>query len=170
MIGPVPVNSSFSLLAYALNSEGAYEDVTSKTVWSTSDASVIRQSSNPVISFASFAGVGVGRATITAEYAGFSHSVTFETYRSDQPAYPMLTIRGNVLAMGTSSSARATLQRTASDVYDVTTLAEWTSSDPAVATVTFGGVISARTPGTVLITASYLGISGSSLMSVMPRR
>src|SRR6267142_2500907 len=67
---------------------------------------------------------------------------------------------GRIRGIFTFSHLRDVQERPAGDVYDVTTLAEWTSSDPAVATVTFGGVISARTPGTVLITASYLGISG----------
>jgi hypothetical protein len=169
-LGPVPVVTTFSLRAYAVHRDGGYEDVTTKTVWSTSDETVI---SGPSIAggLARFNGVSPGTGVITAAYAGASHSITVETYRSDRLVYPRIIVSGTgPLFLGSGSTTRATFQRTANESLNVTTVAAWTTSDPAVATVTSDGIISARTPGTVLITASYLGVSGSYLVSVQPNR
>ena len=169
-LGPLPVVATFSLHSYALDRDGGYDDVTAKTVWSTSDATVI---GGPSIAggLARFNAVGPGTGVITAAYAGASHSITVETYRSDRLVYPRLIVSGTgPLLLGAGSTARVTYQRTANESLNVTTIAAWTTSDPTVATVTSDGTIFAMGPGTVLITASYLGVSGSYLVSVQPNR
>lgn len=167
-MGPVPVSSSFGLIAYAVDSDDAYEDVTGRVSWSTSDASIISRGAPGVISFGA---IGAGTATITAQYQGFSTTVTVVTIRADRPVYPSLVITGgDARSVGTAAPAVARLQRSPSDTQDVTALASWSSSDPRVATVAADGMVRAHAPGTAQITASYSGLSTWYNMSVSPAR
>jgi hypothetical protein len=171
-LGPVPVISGFGLFAYVLNSAGAYEDVTMRASWSTSDPLVIsRAATTPTTGPMPFIAMSVGTAVITAQYQGFSTSVTIATFRRDRPAYPTLIVSGgDARSLGSSTPAIATLQQSATESQNVTTLASWSSSDGTVATVGSDGVVRAIAPGTTLITASFNGLSASYLLSVSPVR
>jgi Big-like domain-containing protein len=171
-LGPVPVVSGFALFAYVLNSEGAYEDVTMRASWSTSDPSVIsRAATTSTIGPMPFVAMSVGTAVITAQYQGFSTSVTIATFRRDRPAFPTLMVTGgDARLLRSSAPATATLQQSATESQTVTTLVSWSSSDGTVATVGSDGMVRAMGPGTTLITASFNGLSASYLLSVSPAR
>jgi len=51
---------------------------------------------------------------------------------------------------------------------DVTGLAEWSTGNPAIATVSSGGLVSVLAAGEVSIRASYKGVSGFAIVSVSP--
>jgi len=170
-IGPVRLTLGFTLAAYLLNSDGAYEDVTARVSWSVSDSAILSRRATIPTAPVAFVATGVGMTDITAQYQGLSSSVTIVTVLTDRPAYPMLTVSpGDPQVIGRSSAARAILQINPSESQVVTPLASWTSSDPAVATVSNDGMVSAVGPGTTLITASYTGFGASYLMSVVPPR
>jgi hypothetical protein len=170
-LGPVSVISGFGLLAYTLNSDGAYEDVTTKAAWSSSDPSVIsRGAVVPTFGPMPFVAIGPGSADITAQYLGFSTSVPMVTFRADRPAFPSLTISspGDPRTVGTSAPSVARVQRSATDSQDVTTVATWSSSDPHAVSVAADGSVRAIAPGTAQITASYNGLTAWYGLSVAP--
>jgi Bacterial Ig-like domain (group 2). len=171
-VGPVPVISSFALMAYSVNSEGAFEDVTKKAAWSTSDPSVIVRSVSQSSITEVFAAMAPGSANITAQYQGFSTTITIVAFRPDRLIYPSLTIssRGDPRLAGASVPSVVRLYRGSADFDDVTRLAAWSSSDPGVATVSADGTVRGVAPGTTQIVASYTGLTTSYALSIPPTR
>jgi hypothetical protein len=86
-----------------------------------------------------------------------------------QTAAPIqyVSVTGNFLigAVGGTTQLKANANTT-SGSQDVTSQATWTSSNESVATVSSGGLVSARGTGLAVITASYQGISGPGGLSV----
>lgn len=171
-LGPVPVVSSFGLMAYSVNSEGAFEDVTKKAAWSTSDPAVIGRSLSQSSIAEVFAAFAPGSGNITAQYQGFSTTITVVSFRPDRAVYPSLTIssRGDPRLVGASGPSVVRLYRGSTDFDDVTRLATWSSSDPGVATVSADGTVLGVAPGTTQIRAAYAGLTTSYALSIPPRR
>jgi uncharacterized protein YjdB len=77
------------------------------------------------------------------------------------PAAPAVRVGGTItLAAELRDAAGATIPAT---------VLTWSSSAPAVATVSATGVVSALTPGTARIAASAFGRSGTTTVTVLPR-
>lgn len=78
-----------------------------------------------------------------------------------------VSVTGNFLigAVGGSTQLRAAANTT-SGPQDATGQAIWSSSNDAIATVSSGGLVSAKGAGLVLITANYQGVSGYGGISV----
>jgi hypothetical protein len=87
----------------------------------------------------------------------------------NQPVAPTLyvSVTGNFLiaAVGGSTQLRANAN-TRSGAQDVTSLAIWHSSNDSVATVSPGGLVSAKGTGLVVITATHQGLTGAGGISV----
>jgi uncharacterized protein YjdB len=81
-------------------------------------------------------------------------------------AVSSVTVTGTPPAVGASSqySATATMSNGTTEV--VTTSATWTSSNPDIATVTPGGLVTAIAEGTVTIQATFDNISGTTQAAV----
>jgi len=171
-LGPAPVVSSFGLMAYSVNSEGAFEEVTKKATWSTSDPAVVVRSTSQSAITENFAAIAPGSADITAQYQGFSTTITVVAFRPDRPVYPSLMIssRGDPRIPGASVPSVVRLYRASADFDDVTRLATWSSSDPGVATVSADGMVRGIAPGTTQIVASYGGLTSSYALSIAPTR
>lgn len=130
-------------------------DLTNAARWQTSDYQKAF-----IDSFGVVTGVAAGSATITASYAG--QSATAQLAVTDAvvqnlavtPAAPGITL-GSVL----SFTAMATFSDGSSQ--DVTSLVQWSSSDPKVACVNGYGVASSVSQGQTTITATAKGNPGS---------
>jgi len=91
---------------------------------------------------------------------------------SQQGQSPMASVQYVSVTGGFAvASAGATTQlranaNTSSGFQDVTGQATWTTSNDSLATVSSGGVVTARGGGLVVITASYQGLSGSAGIAV----
>lgn len=68
--------------------------------------------------------------------------------------------------MATTADLTATAHYSDDSTTDVTTDADWSSSDEGVATVSAAGVVTAVGAGTTTVTASYQGQSGTSAITV----
>jgi hypothetical protein len=164
--GFAAVGSTYSFLAYTLTSDGAYEDVTSRTTWVSSDAGVLR----PGATVAAFAAVASGPVEVVARHREFVHSIPMFVIRPDRQPYPYLSISaGAPRTLGEASQAVARVQQSATVSQVVTDFATWASSNPGVATVN-RGLVTAVSTGTTQITASYDGLSAFYNLSVRPRR
>ena len=69
-------------------------------------------------------------------------------------------------AAGQQAVCQASLQFPDGSKQDQTRAAQWSSSLPAIASVSATGVVTATQPGTATITASYLGLAGSVAITV----
>jgi len=173
-----PTNPTVSLLSpnQPFVATAIYTDYSRATVTASADWS----SSNPAVAAISNSGATIGRATgltvgsvtITATYDGMSASTTLTvqdkkvtTIQVTQvtPTYP-------TAHLGIDQAFVATALYDNGTTGPVTGLATWTSSDPTVAGVgTGGGTAGVATPvkaGTTTITATYEGVSGTTLLTV----
>jgi uncharacterized protein YjdB len=147
------------LTATERSTTGTTKDVTTIAVWTSSNTGVAQVSSTGLVT-----AVAIGEATITATDAGTTGtwvvSVTAATVTSLLVAGP-----GSLSSTQTSQmSAVASLVGGSTQV--VTTAAAWQSSNPRVATVDGSGLLTAVAPGTTTITATYMGLAGTWVVTV----
>lgn len=173
----VPVASHIALSAWTVSPHGAYEDVTTRASWQTSDASV----ATVRVDGRFYAQVAMGtleqrEARITASYGGATDAIQVRTAArvTTFPALTIVTTGGHPLVVPTPGlipaalgrfSVRAVLRTSAAAAIDVG--AQWTSSRPEVAAYV-PGQVNALQPGTTLLTASHSGVSAATWISVAP--
>lgn len=167
-LGPQPVGASFSLQAYIVNSDGAYEDVSARASWSSSNPVVVTVAANP----SSFTALAAGVADTSASFQGLT-STTRVTVFEPERQFPFLNIiPGDPHLIGRTASALVSLRVSSTQTAPLGTPASWTSSDSRVVTVTPTGnttaQVTAAGTGTAQITASFNGMSASYGVSVQP--
>ena len=159
------VGSNVSLIAYAVDADGVYRDVTPAATWLTSDRLILRPAT---FDSAAFTAIAIGTATITAVYQGATGTLPVTVAPTRTAPYLDLS-PGDPFTVGAAAQARATLINSNAPSQTVTDFAAWTSSDPAVATVE-RGLVRAVSPGTAHITASYGGFTSRYALSIRPRQ
>ncbi len=171
-----PTNPSIANgLRQALHATGIYtdqsaHDLTNSVTWSSSAAGVATVS-NMAGSNGSATTVSPGSTTITATLGGVSGStnltVTAATLVSLGVTPPNPTI-----AKGLQSQFTAIGTYTDNSMQNLTALVQWSSSDPAVATVSnalgYDGLGVGLNPGSTTITANLGGASASTVLTVTP--
>jgi|SRR6267142_3233849 len=162
-MGPALVGSGFAFRAYTVDSDGVYEDVTSKAAWSSSNSGVAALTTAP----SGFSAFAPGLADISATYQGMTSSVTVTVVEPDRE-FPVLKLgSGDPQVIGRTSVATAMLMTNRTQGVNVTGSATWSSSDPSVAAV-LAGSVTAVGAGTARITARFNGLSASYGLSVQP--
>ena len=103
--------------------------------------------------------VAPGTTTITATYAGVSGTLAVTVVNE---AVTSIVFYGNTTVL-VSATAQLTASATFADgsAEIVTNVATWESSDTTKATVSSTGLVTWVATGTATITATYLGTSGS---------
>jgi uncharacterized protein YjdB len=142
---------------------GSYSDssthsITNAVTWVSSNKAVATVSSNGVVT-----AQGAGTATITATQNGISGSQGL-VVTSSQVTSIAITSTNSSSKLAEATSVQLTATGTFADgtTQNLTNVATWTSSNPAIATVSRnGGVVTGFAPGTVNITAVFNGIGGS---------
>jgi hypothetical protein len=145
-------------------SNGTQQNVTGRATWSTS---------NPMVATINGMGVATARAvgttTISATFMGLSAS-TILTVTDAVPVSISVTPIAPSIAAGTNLAFQATAIFSDNTTQNVTAQATWTSSDTTVAQITTAGPMRGQarglTPGTTTITASWQGLSGSTILTV----
>jgi trimeric autotransporter adhesin len=151
---------SSSLTATGVFSDGSTQNLTTSAAWS---------SSNPTVLTISASGaalpIAVGTVTVNATIGSVSGSasvtVTAATLRSIQ-----LSASQGSLAAGLSESVTATGTYSDGSIQNINGSVQWTSSSPAVATVSAAGVALAIAPGSTTITATLNGVSATLELNV----
>jgi uncharacterized protein YjdB len=159
----IPVQATTQFTATAVFTDNTTRNVTTLATWS---------SSNSGVAVVTNAGANIGRATALAE----GSSTITATYQGSSGA-SVLTVAGSVQSISVTPAnpttvlgvpvpfvATAILSNNTTLV--VTGNSAWVSSDASVATVTGGGVAAPVKAGTATITATYLGKSGASSLTV----
>jgi len=162
-MGEVPVGSLGAFSAFAIRSDGAWEDVTSKTTWSSPDPLVFRS-----LGQGRFFADSLGRSGVRAQYEGlaeFVDIVVIDPARRPTPRLNLTMAAPN--AVGASAQATAVFLPAVGGSIDVTAATAWASSDPRVAVVDRGR-LTAMGVGTTRITASYADVTSYYLFSIRP--
>ncbi len=128
--------------------------------YSTENSSIVTVSATGVIK-----GVGVGAAKVTASSGGVSVVETFRVTAPPQTLTSITITPGSAsLSIGQTTQASATGKD--SQGTTVTSSYTWTTTNPAVATVSSTGMVSAMGPGATTIKAVASGVTGSMSVSV----
>jgi uncharacterized protein YjdB len=153
---------SAQLTASETPATGPPSDVTTLAQWSSSDSSIANVSNTGVVK-----AIAPGTSTITATYQSVSSTWVLSVTASNLVASVLVTGSPSIgTKEGTQLVAIATLLG-GSGTQDVTTLAAWQSSNPAIAAVSNSGIVTAVAPGTATITARYMGVQGSWTVAVV---
>ena len=139
---------------------GAAVNISQFVTWSSSAPSVA-----PVNSTGLVQAVAQGSATITASYGSVKQAATVTIAI---PTVNAVTVMPNTPTVpeGAYQQFTAVLTYTDGSTKNATSEVSWSSSTPAVATVTGSGLVSALAAGSTSITATAESVSGSSTLGV----
>jgi uncharacterized protein YjdB len=165
--------TSFSLAIGGISQVNAianYSDFTSAN--STSNINANWSSSNSTVATVNttsakglVTGVATGVTNINLSYKGLSQSSVVTVYNVVGLSLSKGAVTGGI---GSQASVTATAQTTNLS-FDVTSSAAWTTSNPAVATVSSNGSIQFVGSGSAIVTVSYAGYSATVNVSVQSK-
>jgi uncharacterized protein YjdB len=127
--------------------------------WSSSDNTVATVSSAGIVT-----GIGVGSATITATSEGQTGTATINVSLVAVNSVSVTPSPANLM-VGQTLQLSA-IARDAGGAVLTGRAVTWTTGDPAVATVSSSGVLTAVAPGTTQVTATVDGVAGSASSTV----
>jgi len=160
----IPQTVATQFTATGTFSDGSQQNLTSYATWATNPSSVAT-----IATLGIATGISPGQAFVTAVFAGIV---------SPTPTNPQLTVTNATITSIAVTPANASVTVGAPVTYkavgtfsdqshvDLTSLVTWTSSDVTVATIATTGVASTVKPGSVTITATFNGVSGTTNLTV----
>ena len=163
-------NSTAQFIAYAIDGDGVYTNITNQANWSTSNPDVLTVS--PGQSTSVVRGVSAGDANVTVSFNGQSDSVTLRVYQSPRSA-PRIELEGSStlpsISAGRTQNLTVQIRNFPATGFAqvVTSATSVTTSDPNVA-VAQGATIRPVSTGTFRILATYNGLTATALSSVPP--
>jgi uncharacterized protein YjdB len=166
----IALGTTQAFIATATFTDGSIQDFTSEVTW-TSSAESIATVANEGEEKGVASAVAMGTTTISAALAGITGSTTL-TVSSATLASIDVTPSHPSAALGTTQAFVATGIYTDSSTQDVTNQVTWSSSNPAIATVSNAegsrGLATTVGVGSTTITATLGDKSGSTTFSVSP--
>ncbi len=157
-----PKGTTRAFVATATLTDGTTQDVTATATWSSSDTAVATVTSGVATA------VDVGTASITAAQLGVTSAPATLTVTGPAIVSISLAPSTATIAEGSTRSFVATATFTDGTTSDISSTATWSSSNPAVATVT-AGVATGMSTGVTNLTASQGGVTSSpALLRVTP--
>lgn len=165
-ISTTDVGGDVSLQALSIDSDGVYRDVSRQAVWTSLSPTIARSNGD-----GSFSAVGSGVATLAAAFGGLSATTTVPLRNFFSTTLPYMSVNVSILiqTIGDTGEANAILRLLAGTSTVVTSRAAWRSSEERVATVAAGGRVTAVGTGTVDISATADGLTGTYRFSIFPR-
>jgi len=165
-----PANTSLAVGATRqFTATGMYSDNTTKNLTSV----VSWSSSNPLVATVAPTGLltplAAGSTTITAKSGAVNGTATISV--TALPVTSTLTSL-TVTPANTNLAVGVTRQLTAAGTYsdnttkDLTSVVTWSSSSQSVATISVGGVATTVAVGSTTISATYSGVTGTTLLTV----
>ena len=147
--------------------DGGTRNLTNQVSWTSSDTTVATIGAGGIATGQprTATGISIITATLASVNASVNLTVTNATLSSITVAPP-----GKTIPIGGQAGFRATGLFSDSTTQDITSMANWSSSNPTVATVGSGGgsllTATGVAPGTANIVATWSGISGSVTLTV----
>ena len=143
-------------------SDGTTRDLSASATWSTSDAQVATVNTSGQVT-----GASAGSATITAT-SGSLHSQATVIISNATLQSLAISPSGASFAIGAQQQLKLTGTYSNGSRVDLTSVADWSSQTPAVATVTSDGLVTGAATGTTRISASFQSQTGSTTVQVTP--
>jgi trimeric autotransporter adhesin len=165
----IPVGTYTYLTATATYSDGSTMDVSSTATWTSSAPSVVEVQNQQGYVYA--LADAPGMATLTVKSGTFMATAQF-TVTNASITNLQITPAGAQLQLGSLTQMQAIGVFSDLTTQDETYSVSWTSSDPSIATVADDyyekGYLTANAPGTVTITANFMGVIGTTTLTVTP--
>jgi uncharacterized protein YjdB len=140
--------------------DGTTQDVTSQSTWTSSSPSVATIDNSGLAT-----AVATGNTTITASNGGVTASTTLTVSNQVISSIAVLPVNATLTVRQTQQFvATATLSDNTTS--NVTTSVNWSSSNPAIATVTNTGLVTAISAGNATITATSGTVTGNTTVTV----
>jgi hypothetical protein len=160
----IPASTQAQFKATGTFANGDTQDLTSSVTW-TSSSSGIATLSNSSGSIGLATGVSPGTVTVSAIFNG---QVGTATLTVTNATLTSITVSPITAAISVGGSQQFTAKGTFSDgsVAGITNQVSWTSSNPAIATVTAIGAANGGSAGTSTISASMNGVTGTAILTV----
>jgi hypothetical protein len=143
-------------------SDNSSQDITSQVTWVSADPTVASVSNTGLAT-----ALATGTSGISASLGGVAAS-TVLTVTPPALVSVAVTPVNPTVARGATQQFTATADFSDATTQDVTGQAVWTSSAPAVATVSATGLAATVAQGTSTVSATFDGLSGSSVLTVGP--
>ncbi|MCR8629950.1 S-layer homology domain-containing protein [Paenibacillus radicis (ex Xue et al. 2023)] len=142
--------------------DGTSGDVTKAAWYDSSNTAIAQVDAKGVVT-----AKGIGSAVITAHYAGKTTSTIIEV--ASDVVLNGLQMDAEVYSIQ-HGSERATVVTAvySNGLRNVTAAAGYSSNNPSIATVSGTGLVTGKSPGTTVITATYGGKSASATVTVIP--
>ncbi|MGL4191155.1 MAG: Ig-like domain-containing protein [Vibrio sp.] len=154
------LGDNITLTAQAIFSNGIREDITTQVKWSSSDSAIISIDNNGNIQ-----AIDLGQANIRAQMGTIEQSLTLTVIGS-----PITKIELNSpsapLKIGQSHPLKVTASNANNIDIDITNDATFTASPSNIIEISEKGVITARQPGAVTVTAEYNQIKADTIINV----
>ena len=163
----------YGLIAIGTFADGSRQDLTSSVQWSSGSSSVATISNDPgipgyvtgVTGQGVVTGLATGTVNITATAGGVS-SVVSVIVTAATPQFMTVTPADGAVMLGLAQSFTAAVTFSDTTTQVVTPYAQWTTSNPAIAVVTRGGIAYSTGKGTANISATLDGASGYTTLTV----
>jgi uncharacterized protein YjdB len=141
-------------------SDGSTQDVTTSTTWSYQVTGIVFVNQTTGV----ITGQKVGSTTVIAHNRGFTASASVTVAAVTAVNIIPITLD---MVPGTSSQFQAIATLTGGATEDITTLVAWSSTQPGLASVSSGGLVTAVQVGAPTIQALINGITGSATVNVV---
>lgn len=155
----VTAGNTLQLTATGSYSDGSSQNLTSQVTWKTSDTTLAAANASGMLTT-----FKQGSVIVSATQSAVTGSITIQI---SQAALNAISVTGGAsLVAGTSEQLSAKGTYTDTSIQDITSQVTWQSSDPTIATVGASGLLNSLKAGTVTITASLNGVSGTASVTV----
>jgi uncharacterized protein YjdB len=144
--------------------DGGSRDVTATVNWSSSNTAAATIS-NGISTQGLATAVAAGQSTITAK-SGTIQASAILNVSSVTPVSITVNPANASIPIGTTQAYSALATFSDNSSQDVTTVAGWTSSKNSVASITTGGIATAKAAGSSNITATFGGVSQTTSLTV----
>jgi uncharacterized protein YjdB len=164
----MPLGLGVQLSATGTYTDGSTRDLTAQVTWASATLATAAVS-NGVGTQGLVSSTGLGMVSITATLGTIS-AATQVTVTAAQLVSVGVTPANLTLPLGLQQQLTATGVYTDGSTQNLTVVAAWNSSDAAVAPVSSSprGQVTALAQGTSTLTATYGGLSGTTLVTVSP--
>jgi uncharacterized protein YjdB len=157
----VAVGATVAIVAKAYYSDSSSVDVTAKATWA------VTPPTTATIAAGVITGVAAGTASVSASFEGKSDLLPI-TVTAVEVKLSAITVTAAAASVEIGTTVALSAQGTYSDgsKADITALVAWSSSNPALATVSATGVATGVAAGAVSIKASLQGKEGAATITV----
>ncbi len=155
-------SKTLQLIATGTYSDGTQQDVTATATWTTSQPTIASVNAGGIV-----AGLTAGNVQIFAAYEGVIGTDAITV----QPATLVsIAVSPNSPAIRKSKSVQLGAVGTYSDgtQQDLTAVAAWGTTQPAIAAVSSSGMVTGMAAGNAVISAFYQDITGTDAVTIQP--